>query len=209
MKIIALNIFVCIFSFCLNSQINQELKYKLDSIYKLDQSVRIEVYAIMKNNNYLDSFNKVNGFEMSENVKKLMTNQESIDKTNLVFIDSIIKVFGYPGTSMVGETTCQTVWSIIQHSDNIDDYYKLIHRASKKGEIPDSLFAKTKDRILIMKGKKQIFGTQAECLENNTGNFNCFISPIRNYKRVNNRRKNVGFKMTIEEYAEMNGMDLI
>jgi hypothetical protein len=205
MKIIVINVCVCILSFCLHSQTNQELKTKLDSIQKLDQKIRIEVTNVMSNKNYLDSLSKIEGFVMLDYVKNLMLKQESIDKTNLTFIDSIINVYGYPGISLVGETTCQTAWYIIQHSDKIDKYYKLLKRATDKGEIPDSLFAKTIDRYRIMHGKKQLYGTQAECLPNDTGNFDCFISPIINYKKVNKRRNKVGFTMTIEEYAIMNG----
>lgn len=205
---IILNLWVCLLSFCLNGQINNDLKAKLDSIQSLDQSIRIEVSNVMSNKDYLDSLSKTDGFVMSVYVKNLMLKQESIDKTNLTFIDSIISVFGYPGKTIVGERTCQTAWYIIQHSDKIDKYYKLLHIASKKGEIPDSLFAKTQDRFRIMQGKKQLFGTQAECLPNDTGNFDCFISPILNTKKVNKRRKKVGFTQTIEEYARVNGYRL-
>lgn len=208
MKNITFSLCVCLFSFCLHSQINQDLKAKLDSIQLLDQTIRIEVSNVMTNKDSLDSLNKIDGFVMSDYVKNVMLKQESIDKTNLAFIDSIIKVFGYPGKKLVGETTCQTAWYVIQHSDKIDYYYKLLHRASKKGEIPDSLFAKTQDRYLIQHGKKQIFGTQAECLPNNTGNFDCSIYPIRNRNKVNKRRKKVGFTLNIEEHARVNGYNL-
>ena len=208
MKKNILNLWVCLSSFCLNGQINYDLKAKLDSIQSLDQSIRIEVFNVMSNKDHLDSLSKIDGFVMSDFVKNVMLKQEYIDKTNLAFIDSIIKVFGYPGKKLVGETTCQTTWYVIQHSDKIDYYYKLLHRVSKKGEIPDSLFAKTQDRFRIMQGKKQLFGTQAECLPNDKGNFDCFISPILNTKKVNKRRKKVGFTQTIEEYARVNGYRL-
>jgi hypothetical protein len=207
MKKIVLNLCVCISCYCLHGQINRDLKAKLDSIQLLDQTLRIEVSNVMTNKYYLDSLSKKDGFVMSDYVKNVMLKQESIDKTNLAFIDSIIKVFGYPGKKLVGDATCQTAWYIIQHSDKIDKYYKLLQRASKKGEIPDSLFAKTKDRFRIMHGKKQLFGTQAECLPNDAGNFDCFISPIRNPKKVNSRRNKAGFTITIEKYATMNRYD--
>lgn len=201
---IAFNLFVYVLSFCLHSQINQSLKVRLDSIQKLDQLIRFEVSNVMSNKVYIDSLAKNSDFVMSDYVKSIMIKQESIDQANLKFIDSIVQLYGYPGKSLVGDTTCHTAWYIIQHSDQLVKYYKLIRKASRKGEIPDSLFAKTKDRMLIMIGKKQIFGTQSECYPNDNGSFDCFISPIRNINTVNRRRKKAGFSTTIEVNAILN-----
>ena len=200
-------LFVCIsfVNLCLYGQINQELKSKLDSIQNLDQALRLEVQNVMSNNDYLDSLSQMEGFVLSDYVKNLMLKQESFDRANIIFIDSIVNKIGYPGKSMVGEPTSKTAWLIIQHSDKIDEYYNIIREASKKGEIPDSLFAKTKDRYRINHGKEQIYGTQAECLPKDDGSFDCFISSIRNPKKVNKRRKKAGFSTTIDEYAQMNG----
>lgn len=207
MKNISLILSICLINFCLTAQVNYELKNQLDSIQELDQRYREEVGKVMSNKSYLDSLSQLNGFLLSDYVRDLMLKQEFIDKSNINFIDSIIQIYGYPGLSLVGNSTNQTTWYVIQHSEKIDKYYKILEKASKKGEIPDSLFAKTKDRYLIQRGKKQLFGTQADCLPNETGNFNCFISPIRNSKKVNKRRKKAGFSSTIEVYAELNGFE--
>ena len=208
MKTIHLTLCLCLLNFCTIAQINLDLKNKLDSIQKIDQYFREEVHHVMSDQKYLDSLNRIDGFVMSEYVKDIMLKQELIDRNNINFIDSIIKIYGYPGLSLVGESTCQTAWNIIQHSYEIDNYYMLIHKASKRGEIPDSLFAKTQDRILISREKKQLYGTQADCIPNESGSFNCIIFPIRNIKKVNKRRKKAGFHETIEEYAKNNGYQL-
>jgi hypothetical protein len=204
MKKTSLFFCICVFSLSLKGQINRELKSKLDSIQSLDQTIRSEVANLLSNQNHLDSLSQITGTVMSDYVKNLMLKQESIDKMNLTFIDSIIKIIGYPGKSLVGETTCNVAWFIIQHSDKIDQYYTTLRKAANKGDIPDSLFAKTQDRILLKQGKKQKFGTQAECLPNDKGTFDCVIFPIRNAKNVNKRRKKAGFNTSIEEYAERN-----
>ena len=208
MKNINLVLCLCLLHFCTTAQINLDLKNKLDSIQKIDQHFREEVHLIMTDKKYSDSLSRTEGFVMSEYVKDIMLNQEINDRKNINFIDSIIKIYGYPGLSLVGESTCQTAWNIIQHSYEIDNYYRLIHKASKRGEIPDSLFAKTQDRFLINRGKKQIYGTQADCMPNVSGSFNCILSPIRNSQKVNKRRKKVGFLETVEEYAKNNGYQL-
>lgn len=208
MKNINLTLCLCLLHFCTISQINLDLKNKLDSIQKIDQYFRDEVHHVMSNQKYSDSLSQTEGFVKSEYVKDMMLKQELIDRNNINFIDSIIKIYGYPGLSLVGESTCQTAWNIIQHSYEIDNYYRLIRNASRHGEIPDSLFAKTQDRFLINSEKKQIYGTQADCTPNASGSFNCIILPIRNIKNVNKRRKKAGFLETIEEYAKNNGYQL-
>ena len=203
-----LYLLICLIHFCPFAQINLDLKIKLDSIQKIDQRFREEVNYVMSDKNYLDSLRRLDGFEMSEYVKEIMLKQELIDQTNLHFIDSIIAIHGYPGLSLVGESACKTAWNVIQHSYELDKYYNLLRNASRKGEIPDSLFAKTQDRVLVNRGKKQLFGTQADCTPNETGSFNCWIVPIRNSRKVNKRRKKAGFLTTIEEYAKNNGYQL-
>lgn len=163
----------------------------------------------MSDQPYTDSLSKSKDFELTRYVKEIMLKQEEIDRSNVLFIDRIIQDVGYPGKKLVGEGTNLTAWFIIQHSEKLDSYYHLIEKAAKRGDIPDSLFAKTKDRYLIHQGKKQWYGTQAACLPNSSGDFECTISPIRNSRAVNQRRKKVGFNLTIEEYAKINGYKLI
>ncbi len=208
MKNFNLILCICLQNFCLTAQINLDLKIKLDSIQKIDQRFREEVNYVLSDKNYLDSLRRLNGFEMSEYVEEIMLQQELIDRNNINYIDSIIKIHGYPGLSLVGESACQTAWNVIQHSYELDKYYNLLRNASRRGEIPDSLFAKTQDRVLVNHGKKQLFGTQADCTPNGSGSFNCCILPIRNSKKVNERRKKVGFLTTIEAYAKNNGYQL-
>ncbi len=205
MKNICLALSLCLIGFSLSSQINLELKHQLDSIQQLDQYYREEASKVISNEMNSDSILQISGIKVSDYVRELMMKQETVDVSNFNFIDSILSIYGYPGRSLVGSPTDQTAWYIIQHSEKLENYYKTIAKATKKGEIPDSLFAKTKDRFLVHQGKKQVYGTQAECLPNDMGTFNCCILPIRNQTRVNKRRKHAGFNTSIEEYAALNG----
>jgi hypothetical protein len=205
MKNICLVLTLCLIGFTLSAQLNFELKHQLDSIQQLDQYYREEASKVISNEMYSDSILQISGMTASDYVRDLMMKQETVDLSNLYFIDSILSIYGYPGRSLVGSPTDQTAWYIIQHSEKLENYYKTIVKATKKGEIPDSLFAKTKDRLLIHSQRKQLYGTQANCTPNDSGNFDCFILPIRNFKRVNERRKNMGFTTTIEEYATKYG----
>ena len=197
MKILSLIFTLLLVSFSLFGQINKDLKNKLDSIFALDQLFRLEVNKVLNNKIYQDSLSLTDNFILSEHVKVLMLKQEEVDRTNILFVDSILQIYGYPGTSLVGEITNTAAWHVIQHSDNIDKYFKTIKRAAKNKEIPFTLFAKMLDRRLVMQGKKQIYGTQSDCIANKSGDFDCKISPTRNPKSVNKRRKKAGFENSI------------
>jgi len=58
------------------------------------------------------------------------------------------------------------------------------------------------DRLLMEKGRKQIYGTQIRGEELN-GEYINFVWPIKNQKKVNKRRKAIGFNTTIEEYSKL------
>jgi hypothetical protein len=64
------------------------------------------------------------------------------------------------------------------------------------------------DRFLKEKGKKQLYGTQLECLPNSETKFDCKIYPVKRIHSVNKRRKKAGFKLTMEENAKQLGVDL-
>ena len=197
MKIFSLTIIKLLVCLPLFSQADNDLKNKLDSIYALDQLYRQEVNKVMNNKHYQDSLSFSENFILSEYVKGLMLKQEEVDRSNISFVDSILQIYGYPGRSLVGDSTSIAAWHVIQHSDNIDKYFKTIRKAAKNKEISFTLFAKMLDRRLIMKGKKQIYGTQSDCIANKSGDFDCKISPTRNPKSVNKRRKKAGFENSI------------
>ena len=150
-----------------------DLKRQLDSIRVLDQKYR------------------ANGGDWDK--------QEIIDSANTIFIENVFKTYGYPGKSLVGEPTNTTASLVIQHSNKIAKYLPLIQEASKKGEIPMTDVATMEDRYLMEQNKPQIYGTQGYYADGEEK----LIWPIENPEEVNERRKNVGFKTTIEEYSKL------
>jgi hypothetical protein len=63
------------------------------------------------------------------------------------------------------------------------------------------------DRDLMDQGKEQIYGTQGTCRQLKNGVQECFIWPIQEPKKVNARRKNAGFEMTVEDNAKRLGIE--
>lgn len=155
----------------------QPLKKSLDSILELDQQ-------------YRGNF-----------TPETMGKQWQIDQQNMVFIDSIIGQYGYPGTSLVGPGTDRAAWSVIQHSERIDEFLPQIKIAAETGELPFRLYAMMLDRSLMNQNQPQHYGTQAMTYFWNSPEEINLIWPIEDPQGVNQRRKAAGFTQTVEEYA--------
>lgn len=193
-------------------KINENLKRELDSIMKSDQILREYVNfdtsenrkkEIMKELGRENDLNFINGIWLE------MQKQDSL---NLIKIESIIKQYGYPGKSLVGEPTNIAAWYVIQHSSKIGDFLPMIEKEAKKGEIPFTNFATMEDRYLTQQGKEQIYGTQGQMKQitnKQTGKkeFFTYVSPIKDPAKVNERRKKAGFETTVEENAKNMGME--
>jgi hypothetical protein len=192
------------------SSLNWTLKNELDSIYNLDQKYRVVLFSEALKSNP-DSIAKSYGIAANELQNFLMTQMMATDSANIVRIDEIIKNFGYPGKTLVGEPTNEAAFMVIQHSQSINKFLPSIKTAAHKKELPFLLYAMMLDRSLMYAGKEQIYGTQGsgfQILNITTGQkeFKMVIWPIKNYKEVNKRRKEGGFKETVEENAKRLGI---
>ena len=124
----------------------------------------------------------------------------------------ILKQYGYPGKSLVGEPTNEAAWLVIQHSDAIDQYLPLINKAASRGELPFYLYAQMLDRQLMRRGREQRYGTQAMSyrpVNPATGRREgqpLFVWPIRDAAGVNARRQKAGFPTTVEQNAARLGI---
>jgi hypothetical protein len=116
----------------------------------------------------------------------------------------MIKTHGYPTISMVGRLASLNAFLILQHSDKITKYYHHVKKIYKKGEINSMDFAMLTDRCLMDKRRKQLYGTQllkdTKLTEKKYPN-KFILWQVRNFKKVNERRKQMGFSETVEEYV--------
>ena len=121
------------------------------------------------------------------------------DSLNLVKIEEILKIHGYPGKSMVGEVEASTVWLVIQHAplEKQEQYFPLIEEASQKGEIRKSDRALLLDRIRMRRGEPQVFGSQ---IVRDPSNGQWMLHPIEDEANVNKRRAEIGLE-PLEDYA--------
>ncbi|MFD2933617.1 DUF6624 domain-containing protein [Spirosoma flavum] len=179
-----------------------KLKHELDSMYVLDQRNREWLTKLGNNQPLTDSLSEVYKTDRSKLAGVLWAEQTKIDTTNLARAEAIIKQHGYPGKSLVGAPANEAIFYIIQHSNKINTYLPAIKKAADQGELPFYQYAMMLDRSLMYGGKPQLYGTQASCRQiKKTKQSRCFVWPIANAKAVNERRKQAGFELTVEENA--------
>ncbi|MBD2752255.1 DUF6624 domain-containing protein [Spirosoma validum] len=183
-------------------QSNKQLKQELDSMYVLDQRNREWLAKLGNNQPLTDSLSTVYKTDRSKLAGALWAEQVKIDSSNLSRAEGILKEHGYPGKKLVGTPTNETVFYVIQHSNKIPTYLPLIRKAAEGEELPFSLYAMMLDRSLMYEGKPQLYGTQVSCRQLvSTKQSRCFVWPITDAKRVNERRKQAGFDLSVEENA--------
>jgi uncharacterized membrane protein YphA (DoxX/SURF4 family) len=175
---------------------DERLKTQMDSIKELDQRYR-SLMGLGPSD--LKAKAEAMGLEEDEYSGDLWSRQSTIDRSNMAFVETVFNTHGYPGRSMVGESTNTAAWYVLQHSDKIAQYFPLIKKAGKDGELPYRLVAMMEDRLLMQEGKPQIYGTQGKSYDDARGSF---IWPIENPESVNELRMEAGFSSTIEEYAK-------
>jgi hypothetical protein len=200
-------------TFCAKAQphFNPGLKRELDSIYTVDQKWRSLLFD-PRQRFRPDSVARALGVTRESLPTYIPRQMLRTDSLNLVRIRTIIKQYGYPGKTLVGEPTNEAAWSVIQHSDDIDRYLPLIKKAANKGELPFYLYAQMLDRQLMREGREQLYGTQAigyNVTNPATGRREGqrpFVWPIKDAAGVNARRQKAGFKNTVEQNAASMGI---
>jgi hypothetical protein len=175
-----------------------KLKKQLDSIMLEDQRYRQYMDALPRTKAAFDS---------------IWALQTPLDSMDLIFVEKVLKKSGYPGKSMVGTPTNNVAWYVIQHSPKIKEYFPVMQRAGKQGELPQALVAMMEDRLLTEDGKEQIYDTQStgipafDAMCRQIGEKGFVIWPIKDADHVNERRKKAGFKETVEENAKDMGIE--
>ena len=162
------------------------IKSKLEEILELDQKFRTSYMQLWKKYGY-------QSLEMIE-VQKKMNEQDSSD---LQYVSNIIDKYGWISYDTIGFKANQALFLVIQHSDSAtqEKYLPILREAVKENKAFGHQLALLEDRVLIKKGKKQLYGSQIQC--DSTGN-NCWILPIEDERNVDKRRANLGLQPLAE-----------
>jgi hypothetical protein len=127
-----------------------------------------------------------------------------IDSSNQAMVTALIDKYGWPGKAFVGAMGNNTVFLVIQHADlaTQEKYLPLMMQSVADSQSRLCDLALLQDRVLMRRGKKQIYGSQV-VPDKNTGAM--MIYPIEDEAHVNERRAKAGLE-PIEQYARYFGI---
>jgi hypothetical protein len=88
----------------------------------------------------------------------------SVDAANLKRLKAIFAANGFPDHTMVGRSGVQSAWLLVQHAISDKAFMaKALNQAKPlmlKGDLPRSDYALLTDRVRLMEGKPQVYGSQ-------------------------------------------------
>jgi len=118
-------------------------------------------------------------------------------------LKAVIREHGCPGCSLVGEEAAKAAWLIAQHAVSQPDFMaecaRLLEAAVARGEAPGWQLAFLRDRLCVLSGKPQYYGTQFDVDENGWP----VPFPIADSATVNERRARLGLNTLEERQQQM------
>jgi len=176
--------------------LTESLKVELDSVLVSDQRVRKE-YEDIKNKYGVNS----------KEVKALLKEWKKIDSINCVKVTAIIDKYGWLGKDEVGRKGNSALFLVIQHSDlRIQEkYLPIMRKAVKEGKAEAPSLALLEDRVLVLQGKRQMYGSQIG-VDTTTNPVSYYIKPLQDPDNVDKRRAEMGMRQTLAEYVSKWGI---
>ena len=164
----------------LEVNVDKPLRDTLLAIYDEDQKYR----------QMIDSVQTKFGRESAE-MQALWATIIEKDNINLLKVVSILDRHGWLGRDKVGARGNQTLFLVIQHSNQKtqEKYLPMMRDAVKKGNASASSLALLEDRVALGQGKKQVYGSQIG-YESTTGK--SYVLPLDDPDHVDERRASVG-----------------
>lgn len=162
-----------------DSETLRSIRTELEQIREADQAVR-------RNLNYLDF----------AQVEKMRT----VDAVNRKRLKEIISLIGWPSKELVGENASSGAFLVAQHAhedlDFMKEVFSHIEADYRKQKASPSQYALMYDRIKMLEGKPQRFGTQFN--KNSSG---CRAWKMEEPEKVDEYRAQMGLD-TLAVYAK-------
>lgn len=173
--------------------LNKPIKEQLEKIYVKDQTLR-QLYREAE-----EKFGRE-----SDEMKYFWEVIDAQDRENEAEVEKIIDEHGWVGKSEVGGKANMTLWLVIQHApiETQEKYLPMLKESAMKGESRGSHLALLEDRILMGKGKPQIYGSQ---IHRNPDTGNQEVYQVEDPENINARRAAVGLG-PIEDYVKRFGL---
>lgn len=116
----------------------------------------------------------------------------------------IIELHGWPGRGLVGEDGADAAWVIAQHADRHhaerNAWLTLVEQAARLGGADPRHFARLSDRVALVDGRPQLFGTYAALRPDGTVAFD--PAPEGGVADVDARRAAIGLPPVADDLYE-------
>lgn len=128
---------------------------------------------------------------------------KALHVNNASRLKEVLKAYGWPGISLVGEEGAKAAWLIAQHSVSdttfMQECVSLIEHDVARGDVAGWQLAFLQDRVRTLAGELQYYGTQFDADENGWPT----PFPIADSATVNERRAQLGLNSLEERLEQM------
>jgi len=122
-----------------------------------------------------------------------------LSKSHIKTLKDVIKMIGWPTRAKVGNQASHSSWLLALQADFDREFQKeALQLISQDQEAEKSEIAYLTDRIRVLEGEKQLYGTQYQVDKDG----NIAPLPIHKFEKVNERRKEMGLE-SFEKYLEV------
>jgi hypothetical protein len=122
----------------------------------------------------------------------LVEQMRAVDDDNAAFLRAVVAEHGWPGRDLVGADGAQAAWLLCQHATGDVEFQRrcldLLAEAVAVGQAESRHLAYLTDRVLVMQGRPQVYGTQYR----RSGDSELGPHPIEEADSVDERRAKVG-----------------
>lgn len=204
-KILILALIATTFLFSSCMQYNMERPEVIVDTEKLASELIDILEADQYYRNLLDSLEMTypNASDKVQNTYRIM---HEVDSMNLLKIEDILNNYGWPGKSMVGSPADAAAFLVLMHCGNpevMKKYLPMIKKAVADNELLPGRMAFYTDRMRMLNGKEQVYGTQIVFDEELN---KPVVYPIENPEKVDQRRKKAGLG-PLSEYLNSMGIE--
>jgi len=125
---------------------------------------------------------------------------KKVDAGNVARLREIIATKGWPGAELVGTTGAEAAWLIVQHEDGplLEQCLPWLKAEAERDGLAWSTVALSIDRVLIVEGKKQRYGSQAEIKDGKVE-----LQPVEDEAHLDERRAQIGLGPIAEYKAQL------
>lgn len=124
-----------------------------------------------------------------------------VDEDNTRWLKTVLPADGWFRHSREGKEAARNAWLIVQHSSDRDFQKEVLKRMEvlvTRDEVAGPDYALLHDRLEMFEGRPQRYGSQAHCQDGRLA-----IYTLEDPARVDELRRRVGLKTTLEEYKAM------